>query len=97
MVEPATVGQDRGASSDAGTALAIRFAVYLTGGLVMLGFGVMEVAESLGFVLECAYQTSSCPSGFVGGIELEFASELGAGAFLVVVAGVLFLLARRSH
>lgn len=97
MAEPVTVGPDRGASSDTGTALAIRFAVYLTGGLVTLAFGVLEVASSLGQFLDCVYQNTFCPGGFSSGYDFEIAPVLGAGVFLVIVAAVLLFLARGSH
>ncbi|MGA8604805.1 MAG: hypothetical protein WB788_07085 [Thermoplasmata archaeon] len=76
---------------------AIGFAVYLTGGLVTLAFGVLEVTSSLGQVLNCLYQTDFCQGGFSGGILINTLPGLGGGAFLVVVAAVLFILAHRNR
>ncbi len=94
MAEPATAAPTPRAS-DVETGRAIRFAVYLTGGLVTLAFAVTELATSLGEVLNCAYQTTLCGGGLSSGLDLEVAPELGAGVFLAAVSVVLFVLARR--
>ncbi len=96
MAEPAPAVRVEPAG-DGEVARAIRFAVYLTGGLVVLAFGIADVASSLGQILDCVYQTTFCSGGFSSGFELEVVPELGAGAFLVGVAVVLFVLARRSR
>lgn len=82
------------AGSDGGIPRAIRFAVYLTGALVTLAFGVLELAGALGQALECLAQTPYCPAGFSQASYLEVVPTLVGAAFLVAVAFVLFLLAR---
>lgn len=84
-------------ASDSGTERAIRFAVYLTGGLVMLAFGVLYVSSSIGQILNCVYQTDFCSGGFSSGVYFNDLPTLGGGSFLVVVAVVLFILARRTR
>lgn len=93
MVDPVPAGPERPDAGEAGTERAIRFAVYLTGGLVTLAFGVLEVASSLGQLLSCLFQTEFCPGGFTSGLYLGALPSLGGGALLVVVASVLFVLA----
>ena len=76
---------------------AVRFAVFLTGGLVTLAFGVQVFASALGQTLKCAYRTPFCQNGFTPAETLTVVPLLAGGAFLIVVAAVLFLLAHRNH
>ncbi len=76
---------------------AVRFAVCLAGGLVTLAYGVEVCAGSLGQALSCAYQTPGCSSGFTTAEDFYLIPGLVGGAFLIVVAAVLFVLARRSR
>jgi hypothetical protein len=88
---------DRASVAGSDTERGIRFAVYLTGGLVLLAVGVFELSATLGQVLNCAFQTNFCSEGFSTGILYEEVPALGGAAFLLVVATVLFLKARREH
>jgi len=83
--------------ADVPVARAMRFAVYLTGGLVTLAFGVLIVAEYTGEVLNCWAQTEGCSNGFNQAIYYETVPGLVGGAILVVVALVLFVLAHRER
>ena len=76
---------------------SVRFAVYLAGGLVTLAFGVEVFASGLGQALNCAYQTQFCSNGFTTAESLYLVPFLVGGAFLIVVATVLFQLARRTQ
>jgi len=80
---------------DSETSRAIRFAVYLTGGLVTLAWGIMIITESLGEVLNCLSQDDFCSGGFSQPVYFETVPILVGGAILVVVAFVLLVLARR--
>jgi hypothetical protein len=64
MDESASGGPDRRTASESGTERAIRYAVYLTGGLVMLAFGALELSSALGQVASCIAQSPFCPGGF---------------------------------
>ncbi|HYA58712.1 MAG TPA: hypothetical protein VEH57_09700 [Thermoplasmata archaeon] len=75
----------------------IRFAVYLTGGLVTLAIGLEILASSMGEVLNCLYKTDICSNGFSQSIYLETVPILVAGAILVATAIVLVFLAHRSR
>jgi hypothetical protein len=83
------------AASDSATERAIRFAVYLTGGLVTLAFGILFVSSDLGEVLNCLYQTDICSGGFAQSIYFDTVPPLVGGSIMVVIAVVLFLLAGR--
>lgn len=97
MSGSATITPDQTSKSDSGTEQAIRFAVYLTGGLVTLAFGILIVSGDLGQVLNCLYQTNGCPNGFAQSVYLDTVPELVGGAIMVVIAVVLILLARRAR
>ncbi|MGP8147454.1 MAG: hypothetical protein ACLQAS_08725 [Thermoplasmata archaeon] len=98
MDESNSNGANPPATSEGGTERAIRYAVYLTGGLVMLALGVSELASALGTVLSCVAQTVFCPGGgFSSQFYYETLPVLGGGAFLIVVATVLFIMARRTR
>jgi hypothetical protein len=72
----------------------IRHAVYLTGGLVLLALGTLEIASSLGILLSCVSSSSNC---FASSLDAEYYVELGGGVFLLVVALVLIVLAWRTR
>jgi hypothetical protein len=72
----------------------IRHAVYLTGGLVLLAFGILEISSTIGVIASCAPSSSNC---FSSSLNAEYYSELGGAVFLVVVALVLFVLAWRTR
>jgi hypothetical protein len=82
-------------ANDSGTERAIRFAVYLTGGLVTLSFGLLYITSDIGQVLNCLAQTSFCSGGFSQAIYYNTVPALVGGAIMVVIAMVLFMLARR--
>jgi len=84
-------------ASDTPVARAIRFAVYLTGGIVLFAFGLSNIAGSLGEVLNCLYQTTGCSEGFSPSIYLDTVPLMVAGAVMVLLALVLFLLAYRNR
>ncbi len=94
MAESPAVGPDRPTTLDTGIERAIRHAVYLTGGLVLLALGVLEAASALGEVASCLANSTSC---FGGQIYYSTLPALGGGVFLLVVATVLFVLARSSR
>lgn len=96
MEAPGSTGSDRPAASGSGTERAIRYAVYLTGGLVMLALGVSELTSALGQVLSCVAQTPFCP-GSSNQFYYDTGPILGGGAFLIVVATVLFIMAHRTR
>lgn len=97
MSEHSSIGSEQAVATDSDIARSIRFAVYLTGGLVTLAFGVSQFAGALGQIVNCALQNISCPGGFSNGFLAEEWSVLGASVFLVAVAIVLFALARRER
>jgi hypothetical protein len=88
---PASEGTDR-----LGIGLEIRHAVYLTGGLILLAIGIMELADELGPILSCAWQTSYCPGPISDAFIVETTPALIGGLFLVVVAITLLRSARRT-
>ena len=97
MAEPPRSEPPAAASgNDRETARAIRFAVYLTGGLVMLAFGINELGVSLGEVLNCLAKTDFCAGGFSPGVYLDAVPVL-AGAALLIVVGVVLLYLARLH
>jgi hypothetical protein len=61
----------------------------------MLAFGVLEVTSALVQVLSCVAQTSSCPGSSIQ-FYYDAMPPLGGGAFLIVVATVLFIKAHRT-
>jgi hypothetical protein len=81
--------------SGSGVEKAIRFAVYLTGGLITLAIGVSEFAATFGEVLNCENKTAFCAGGFSTAELDNIVPVMGAGLFFVVVAIVLLLLAYR--
>ena len=81
-------------ANDREIARAIRFAVYLTGGLVVLAFDINELGVSLGEVLNCLAQTGFCSGGFSPEIYLNVVPVLCGAGLLIVVGGVLLYLAR---
>jgi hypothetical protein len=96
MIETTPSGLNRPVEGEGGTARAIRHAVHLTGGLVMLAFGVSEVASTLGQILNCVAQTTFCP-GSPNEFYYETLPTLAGGIFLLLVAAVLFVWARRTR
>lgn len=97
MAGSISITPDQPSGSGAGIERAIRFAVYLTGGLVTLAFGLLYITSDLGEVLNCVYQTDICSGGFSQGLYLETIPQLVGGAIMLVVAIVLLLLARRTR
>ena len=95
MEGPAAPSPVQPTTTDSGTERAIRFAVYLTGGLIVLAFGILYVTSDVGNVLNCVYQTTFCSGGFSQAELFETVPGLVGGAILVVIAVVLFFLARR--
>ena len=79
-----------------GLAREIRHAVYFTGGLVLLAFGVLESSGGLAQVLGCALQTSYCPGPLSNALIVEIAPGVVGAALLVVFGVVLLLRARRT-
>ena len=76
---------------------SIRFAVYLTGGLLTFAFGLLSVSSAIGEVLNCLYQTQGCPNGFGQVVYFDTVPGLVAGSLMVVIALVLFVLAYRNR
>ena len=97
MTSPAPTAADLPPSDGAGTERAIRFAVYLTGGLVALAFGINNIADNMGQVLNCLQQTDVCTGGFSQAIYYAVVPGLVGGSVLVAVALVLFVLAHRTR
>lgn len=98
MAEPSSAGPVEAPTTDDAVARSIRFAVYLTGGLVTLAFGVIELGGVLGEVLNCLLQTQyGCPQGFTQAIYVEYVPALGGAVFLLVTAAVLLFLAHRHR
>jgi hypothetical protein len=84
-------------AADLATARSIRFAVYLTGGLVMFAFGLLNVSSTMGQVLSCLFQTESCSNGFTQVVYFDTVPVLVAGSLMVVIALVLFVFAYRNR
>ena len=78
-------------------ARAIRFAVYLSGGIVLFAFGLLTLAESIGQILNCSYQTQGCSGGFSQTIYFDTVPLVVAGSIMVLLALVLFVLAYRNR
>jgi hypothetical protein len=97
MVESPPGPPDQPVMSEPATARAIRYAVYVTGGLVVLAFGVLTISSSLGTILNCLVQDDFCSGGFSTGIYYNTLPSLGGGVFFVVVAVVLFWMAHRAR
>jgi hypothetical protein len=81
-------------TTDSAVAAAITHAVYLTGGLVLLAIGVLEVAEAIGALAECLANSSSCFGEQVWYLE---GPGLGGGLTLIVIAAVLIVLAHNAR
>lgn len=73
----------------------IRFAVFMTGGLVVLAFGVETFTAYLGNFLNCVLQTNECNGGFSTSLYYELLPPLIGGAFLIAVGAVLIVMATR--
>ena len=71
--------------------------MFLAGGLVTLAFGVDVFASSFGQALACAYRDPACQGGFTTYADLSVVPPLVGGAFLIVVAAGLLVLANRSR
>ena len=71
--------------------------MYLTGGLVLLSFGVLQLSGDLGQILSCVWQTDYCPGGR---LSTDYIVQVGppfVGAlFFVGVAVLLLASARRT-
>ena len=78
---------------------SIHFAVYLTGGLVTLAFGLVTMSSVMGTVLNCLNQTQACPGGFGPSAVIYYDTVPGlvAGSIMVFIAVVLFALASRNR
>jgi hypothetical protein len=63
----------------------------------MLAFEALELSSALGQVASCIAQSPFCPGGFSDPFYYNTLPVWGVGAFLVVVATVLFLMAHRSR
>jgi hypothetical protein len=74
---------------------AIRHAVYLTGGLVLLAFATLNLTSALGEVAECASnQQQNCASS---GIYYLLVPEIGGGVVLLIIGIVLLILAHAAR
>ena len=82
-----------GAAGESAVAAAITHAVYLTGGLVLLAIGMLEIAGSLGEILACVANNSAC---FGDQIYYEAGPTIAGGVVLLVIAVVLFVLASQA-
>jgi len=85
---------DRAVVGESDIERAIRHAVYLTGGLVLLAVGTLEVSSILGELASCLDSGAACFGGVIYYTELP---ELGGGLFLVAVAAILLVLAYRTR
>jgi hypothetical protein len=74
----------------------IRHAVYMTGGLVLLAFGVNDMTTELGPVLSCLWRTNYCPGNFSNSSLVYQEPAFVGGLFLVGVAILLLISARRT-
>lgn len=79
-----------------GVAREIRHAVYLTGGLVLLALGVMDISSELGVVVGCTSQRNYCPGGSLGAWVAQTGPTLIGAGVLTVIAIVLLLMARNT-
>ncbi len=92
MAGPTPPGPTGTGGSDSATARSIRFAVYLTGGLVMLAFGISGFSSVVGEVLTCVAQTDLCSGGVTQSMYLQpVPARCGEGAMIAIGAVLLFI------
>jgi len=75
---------------------SVRFAGYLIAGSILIAFGIeFTVTSLIGVISDCV--VSSSPNGFCSGPEVwQLLAPLIAGAILIIIAIVFFLLARAN-